>query len=159
MDWDSYFMGIAKATALKSKDQSSKVGAVIVAPDKSVVSLGFNGFIAGCDESYMTQERPMKYHQVIHAEMNALIFANTRRLTNHVAYVTHGPCDNCLKHLLQSGIRKIVYDCPGIMRDRGTEDQKKAIKSIIQATNAEVKNISGTPYLEELWSQSPSSET
>ena len=51
----------------------------------------------------------MKYHFVIHAEMNALIFAK-RDLSGSKIYTKYFPCENCLKHILQSGISEIVYE-------------------------------------------------
>ena len=59
-DWDEYFMKIAEAVAIKSKDPSSKMGCVIVDQNKRVVSLGYNGLLQGADETKMTlSERPM----------------------------------------------------------------------------------------------------
>ena len=149
LDWNNYFLGIAQAVALKSKDQSTKVGCVLVDSENRVVSQGFNGFVAGCDESEMSWERPLKYALVIHAEANALLYARTN-LKGARAYVTIAPCENCLKHLLQAGIRNIYYGDAGVIRDRGTEDQKEAILRLIRATGAKVENINGKTYCEEL---------
>lgn len=144
-----YFMGIANAIALKSKDPSSKVGAVIVDQDNRIVSTGYNGFVAGCDESKLTWERPMKYLTIIHAELNALIYAR-RDLSGCKIYVTHGPCESCLKHLLQAKVGEVYYGDASIMK-RGGIDQKEAILRLIEATGAIVQNINGTPYAEELY--------
>lgn len=150
MNWKEYFNNIAHAVALKSKDPSSKVGCVIVDQDNRIISQGFNGFVAGCDESKMSWERPMKYNLVIHAEANALLFAR-EPLKGAKAYVTHGPCDNCLKHMLQAGIREIYYKDPSIMRDRSSSDQKEAIGRLIEGTGAKVENVeTGKSYKDEL---------
>ena len=149
ISWDNYFIKIAHQVAAKSKDPSTKVGCVIVTEDNRPVSFGYNGFISGCDESKMTQERPVKYHLVIHAEMNALMFAE-RSLKNHKVYCTHGPCENCLKHLMQAGVKEIVYDNPGILKKRGTPDQKEAIKRLLSSKEFLVRNINGKNYLEEI---------
>ena len=109
MNWDEYFLGIAEAVALKSKDPSSKMGCVIVDQNKRVVSLGYNGMVQGSDESKMTlKERPMKYHFAIHSEMNAIIFAH-QDLTGCTLYNRVATCDNCLKYCLQAGIKRFVY--------------------------------------------------
>ena len=109
MNWDEYFLGIAEAVALKSKDPSSKMGCVIVDQNKRVVSLGYNGMVQGSDESKMTlEERPMKYHFAIHSEMNAIIFAH-QDLTGCTLYNRVATCDNCLKYCLQAGIKRFVY--------------------------------------------------
>lgn len=109
MNWDEYFLEIAEAVALKSKDPSSKMGCVIVDQNKRVVSLGYNGMVQGSDESKMTlKERPMKYHFAIHSEMNAIIFAH-QDLTGCTLYNRVATCDNCLKYCLQAGIKRFVY--------------------------------------------------
>lgn len=145
-----YFIKIAKDIASLSKDPSTKVGAVIVDEDHRIISTGYNGFPAGCDESQLTWERPMKYLTVIHAELNALIFAR-RELTNCRIYITHGPCESCLKHLLQSKVREIYYESAEIMKYRGTTEQKEAIVRLIKATGATVQSIDGKEYIKELY--------
>lgn len=108
-EWDEYFLKIAETVALKSKDPSSQMGCVIVDKNKRVVSVGYNGMIQGADESKMTlSERPMKYHFVIHSEMNALLYAH-KDLTGCTIYNMTATCDNCLKHCLQAGIKRFVY--------------------------------------------------
>ena len=150
MDWHEYFNNIVKEVSKKSKDTSTKVGCYIVNKNNELVSSGFNGWVSGCDEKLMTWEKPLKYEMVIHAEMNALIFAK-QSLKGCVVYCTHGPCANCLKHLLQAGIREIFYNCPGIMRDRGSDLEKEAVKRLILSTNAKVFNVNNeTLYIEEL---------
>ena len=108
-EWDEYFLGIADAVSEKSKDPSSKMGCVIVDKNKRVVSLGYNGLVQASDESKLTlSERPMKYHFVIHSEMNAIIFSH-QDLTGCTIYNRVATCENCLKHCLQAGIKRFVY--------------------------------------------------
>ena len=38
-------MGMAVLSSLRSKDPSTKVGAVIVSPENKVISIGYNGII------------------------------------------------------------------------------------------------------------------
>lgn len=139
MDWNEYFMGIAEKVALKSKDTSTKVGCVIVSEDKTPISFGFNGWVRGCDESHMTWDRPLKYHMVIHAEMNAIMFSK-QSLKGARLYCTHYPCDNCLKHILQSGIREIFYKSDEVVK-RFEPNSIKAIQRLIKATNATILKI------------------
>lgn len=150
-----YFLEIAEITTKRSKDPSSKVGAIIVNEDSQIVGTGYNGFVAKCDESLMSLDRPMKYHLTIHAEMNALLLAmsHQKNLRNSTLYCTHAPCENCLKHILQAGIRKIFYISAEITVNRGTEDQKEAILRLIKATQAEVINKDGRKYEDELFSK------
>ena len=137
--WNKYFMEIAWAVSKRSKDPSTKVGAVIVSNDHSPISFGYNGFPKGCLEEHMTYERPMKYHTIIHAEMNAILFAR-RDLKGAILYSTHYPCENCLKHALQAGIREIYYDNDDVL-ERFSEDQKEAISRLIKATDATFKRV------------------
>lgn len=150
MNWNEYFSQIAHTISLKSKDPSTKVGCVIVDKDNRIVSQGYNGFVAGCDESKMTWDRPLKYQLVIHSEVNAILHAR-QSLKDTKAYITHGPCDDCLNLMLQSGIREIYYKDPSIMRDRSKPEQREAIKRLIESTDAKVDNVdTGVTYLEEL---------
>lgn len=148
INWDQYFINIAKVVATKSKDPSTQVGCVIVTADNRPMSFGYNGFVSKCDENQMTYERPLKYCLIIHAEMNALLFAN-RSLRDCHAYITHGPCDNCLKHLIQAGIKKIVYADPGVIKLRGTPEQKEAIRRLLKSSDILCQNINGTGYVED----------
>jgi len=149
ISWNEYFINIAKEVAMKSKDPSSQVGCVIVTHDNRPISFGFNGFVSGCDEELMTFERPLKYNLIIHAEMNALIFSQ-KSLKECKAYVTHAPCDNCLKHLMQAGICEIYYNDPGILKDRGTTEQKEAIRRLLSSKKIICQNINGKDYLDEI---------
>lgn len=90
-----------------SKDPSTKVGAVIVRPDRTIASCGFNGYPRGCrDDDYVNRER--KYQRVIHAEMNAILHAR-EPLTGYALYCWPlTPCDRCIPHIIQAGIRTIV---------------------------------------------------
>ena len=149
MNWNEYFINIAREVAKKSKDPSTQVGCVITTANHHPISFGYNGFVANCDEQQMTFDRPMKYHITIHAEMNAILFAQ-RSLEGCHAYVTHGPCENCLKHLMQAGITQIIYEDPGVVKDRGSDDQKEAIKRLLSAKNIVCRNINGSEYLDDI---------
>lgn len=116
MDFDSYFIDIANVVRSKSKDPSSKIGAVIVGPDKQIVATGFNGFARGIDETNPTRwERPIKYQHVVHAEVNAVYNAARTgvSLLGCTLYL-YGfgpptvPCTECSKAVIQSGITRVV---------------------------------------------------
>lgn len=120
---DRNFLRIAYMAAINlSKDPCTRVGAVITSADSRQVSLGYNGFPAGVDESVERWQRPEKYEWVIHAEMNAVINApfDTK---NCYLYSTHQPCHRCMVHLVNTGIKRIVYyeakpdDRPDIFRE------------------------------------------
>lgn len=107
--WDQWFLGLAKYVSTRSKDPSTKVGAVIVRPDKSVCSVGFNGLPARMlDNPQWLSNREEKYSRMVHAEINALLFAR-ERVSGYTLYTTFMPCDRCLTQLVQAGITRFVY--------------------------------------------------
>lgn len=108
--WDKRFLDLAKHIAQWSKDPSSKVGAVIVRPDKSVCSVGFNGFPQSMPDTeilYTTREE--KLSRVIHSEINALLFSR-EPVKGYTMYVALMPCDRCFVTMVQAGIVRFV--CP-----------------------------------------------
>ena len=149
MNWDEYYMSIAWTVSKKSKDPSTQVGCVIVSENNEPISFGYNGFIAGCDEEFMTFEKPYKDMLTIHAEMNALIFAK-QPLKNAKVYCTHISCENCMKHLLQAGVREIIYDKGDTNGGFINTDRRKVIEKLIKSTGLIVRNINtGKTFLEE----------
>jgi dCMP deaminase len=106
ISWDECFMLMAETVALRSKDPSTKVGAVLVSEDKSRVAIGYNGFPSGMPEGKDRWENKHRY--VVHAELNAVINAKTD-LSKWTLYTTMFPCSECTKLLLQTGISRVVY--------------------------------------------------
>lgn len=107
-DWDSFYLGMAKYVSTKSKDPSTKCGAIIVRPDHTVCSLGFNGFPRDIEDDERLLQRDSKYSLMVHAEMNAIL--NTQERIAYYTLYTYPlpPCDRCAVHIIQSGIRNIV---------------------------------------------------
>lgn len=114
LSWDEYFMGLAHLSAFRSKDPSTQVGAVIVDTDNRVVSIGYNGLPRGCSDDDYPWEREgeileTKYPFVVHAELNAIL--NSKNSVKDCSiYVSLFPCNECAKAIIQSGIKKIVYE-------------------------------------------------
>ncbi|MEG2909572.1 MAG: dCMP deaminase family protein, partial [Erysipelotrichaceae bacterium] len=107
LTWDEYFMGLAHLSALRSKDPSTQVGAVIVSPQKKVVGIGYNGFPNGCSDDEFPWDREgdyeaTKYPFVVHAELNAIL-NSTKDLHGCSIYVSLFPCNECAKAIIQSG--------------------------------------------------------
>lgn len=113
LSWDSYFMGVAKMAAKRSKDPSCKVGACIC-KDNKIISTGYNGFPRGLsDKDYpwtkgSEDETKNKYFYVVHAELNAILNSNNN-VSGSTLYVTKFPCNECCKAIIQSGIKKVIY--------------------------------------------------
>ncbi len=114
LSWDEYFMGIAMFTALRSKDPSSKVGAVIVNQKNRIVGNGYNGFVAGVDETAFSWDRDgdwlnTKYPYVVHAESNAILNSTTSHMEGCRIYSTLFPCNECAKKIAQKEIKEVIY--------------------------------------------------
>ena len=113
--WDEYFMGVAKLSALRSKDPNTQVGACIVNDENRIMTVGYNGLPRGCSDDDFPWEREgnpydTKYAYVCHAELNAILSCGTADLRNNRLYVTLFPCEGCTKALIQKGIKEVIYD-------------------------------------------------
>ncbi len=104
--WSTRFMQLAQLVATWSKDPSTKVGAVVVDSKHRVVSVGFNGFPAGTDDTEGSRER--KLLRTVHAEVNAVSFA-ARSVEDCSLYSTHPPCAHCAGILIQHGIKEVYF--------------------------------------------------
>ena len=114
ISWDEYFMGIAKLSALRSKDPNTQVGACIVSPEHKILSMGYNGFPIGCsddDFSWSREGEDNKYLYTTHSELNAILNYRGGSLDGTTIYVTLFPCNEGAKAIIQSGIREVVYAC------------------------------------------------
>lgn len=112
--WDGRFLDLATFIAEWSKDPSTKVGAVLVRPDRTIASVGFNGFPRGVlDHVERYEDRSTKYEMVVHAEMNALL-SSRESLEGYTLYVAPlPPCSQCAAAIIQRGIRRVVIAMPG----------------------------------------------
>lgn len=109
--WDARFLEMAAFVSKWSKDPSTKAGAIIVRADRTVLSLGFNGFPRGMDDNPQRYEnREEKYSRIIHCEINALIHARQAVPEGCTLYTwPFASCDRCIVQMLQAGIRRFVF--------------------------------------------------
>lgn len=113
ISWDEYFMGVAVLSSYRSKDPSTKVGACIVNQNKRIIGIGYNGLPYGCNDDEYPWDREgdfleTKYPYVVHAEPNAIL-NSTSSLQGATLYVSLFPCNECMKLIIQSEIKEIVY--------------------------------------------------
>lgn len=115
LNWDEYFMLQAMMASFKSKDPATKVGCVFVDENNHQITFGYNGFVAGIDESSLPWGKDkiapleyQKYGYVVHAEANAILHS-TRGLSNSRCYVTLFPCHECAKLLASSKVKEVIY--------------------------------------------------
>jgi dCMP deaminase len=131
--WNHWFLNLAKYISTASKDPSTKTGAVIVRPDKTVASMGYNGFPRGItDTEWLLANRDEKYKRIVHCEMNAILTAK-EDLKGYTLYTWPLlSCDRCAVHVIQSGIKSVV--APSI--PKGLEDRwGKSVDLTIQLFN------------------------
>lgn len=112
ISWNQYFMAQSRLLALRSTCERLAVGATIVR-DKRIIAGGYNGSIAGgvhcIDEGcYVIDNHCVR---TIHAEMNALLQCSKFGVPTEGAeiYVTHYPCLQCCKAIIQGGIKAVYY--------------------------------------------------
>lgn len=110
LKWDFNFLKVAQLIAEWSKDPSTKCGAVIVDDQHRIVSTGYNGFAASVqDLDSRYRDRSCKLDMVIHAEENAILFADRVALQNATIYTwPFLTCSRCAAKLIQVGIRRVV---------------------------------------------------
>ena len=131
ISWEAYFMGIAHLSALRSKDPSTQVGAVIVDDERKVVSIGYNGLPKGCSDDTFPWGREggmldTKYAYVVHAELNAIL-NSPRPVKGCTVYVSLFPCNECAKAIIQSGITRIVYEDDKYADTEGVKASKRML--------------------------------
>lgn len=110
--WDQFFMAQCHLLALRSTCTRLAVGAIIVR-DNRMIAGGYNGSISGGDHCIDHGCYVVDNHCVrtIHAEMNALLQCAKYGTTtaDSTIYVTHFPCLQCAKAIIQAGVKRIIY--------------------------------------------------
>ena len=143
--WAGRMLKMAKEIASWSKDNSTKVGAVITSPTGEPISWGFNGLPMGVNDDVPERHlRPLKYKWYAHAERNAIDFAKGD-LTGSVLFVTFSPCSTCAQSIIQNKIKTVVVDSNHTvdkMPERWQEDMTVAVEMLKEAG---VKVISALP--------------
>lgn len=115
LSWDEYFMLQAMMASYKSKDPSTKVGCVFVDKENHQITMGYNGFVAGIDESQLPWGKEtsvglehQKYAYVVHSEANAILHAKGS-LEGSRCYVTLFPCNECAKLIASKKVSEVIY--------------------------------------------------
>ena len=152
LNWDEYFMAVAKLSAMRSKDPSTQVGACIVSNTNRILSIGYNGTPNGYSDDNFPWERegePLntKYLYVVHAERNAILnYRGSRKdLEGAKIYVDLFPCNECAKEIIQSGIKEVIY-----LSDKYKDtDEVKASKRLLEACNVIYRKLDNE-YMNEI---------
>jgi len=111
--WDQRFVELARYVSEWSKDPNAKVGAVVVGARGGSMSLGYNGFPMGVEDSVeRLDDADIKLELIVHAEQNALIAAGPMS-NGATIYVWGKPvCARCAGAIIQAGIKRVVALSP-----------------------------------------------
>jgi dCMP deaminase len=146
--WDETFMALAKVYAARSKDESSKIGCVIVGPYREQRAGGYNGIVRDVKDDVPERHvRPAKYLWFEHAERNAIFNAARIGISTDgcVIYVCGlPPCANCARAIVQSGIVEVIvesFDVP----ERWKEDMDVS-KLMLSEAGVVVRNLNGDSW-------------
>ena len=139
----------ARNQASRSRDPSTKCGAVIIRPDKTLAGEGYNGFPRRMeDRAEWWNNRDKKYPRVIHAEMNAL-HHTYERLDGYHLYCTGPSCSKCAPHVAARGLTAVFWpkqEEQGDFRNRWSEDLTLSLQ-IFAECGVEVFEVEGV----KLW--------
>ncbi len=107
--YDRAYLRLAQNWALLSYCERKKVGAIIV-KDGVIISDGFNGTPSGFDNFCEATNGETLWY-VLHAEANAIlkVAKSTNNCAGATLYLTHSPCKDCSKMVLQAGIVRVVF--------------------------------------------------
>ncbi len=121
--WDRRFLELAKLVSTWSKDPSTQCGTAIIRPDKTIVSVGFNGFPRGMDDNpELYLDRGAKYTRIVHSEMNAILQSKEEVKGCSLFVYPFLTCDRCAVHIIQAGILRVVAPiCPPDKAERWSE--------------------------------------
>jgi dCMP deaminase len=104
-------MKMAEAASERSHDTETKVGSVLIKEStQTLVSTGFNGFIAGALDTQLPTTRPDKYEYIIHSELNLLTNCCKNGISTNDCYIvcTMSPCKTCSRMIYNAGIRLVI---------------------------------------------------
>ena len=114
---DRRYLRMAQIWAESSYCKRLQVGALIV-KDKMIISDGYNGTPSGFD-NVCEDENNSTFPYVLHAEANAItkVAASNNNSQGATIYVTHAPCLECSKLIIQAGIKRVVYSTSYRLRE------------------------------------------
>ena len=145
--FDELFMKMVYLTALKSKDPSTKIGAVIV-KDNRIISTGYNGFPIGVNDlTERYNNRETKYKFVVHAEHNSILAAARFGISTlgSTLYTNGFPCNNCMKSIIQSGISEVViHSLWPEMKHSDWEESTIISKTMLSESNLKLRMFNQT---------------
>ena len=138
------WLQIAHDIRMRSPDAETQVGAVIVSHKQHVLSVGYNGWMAGVDDSMIPNIRPMKHTWVIHAELNAILNCEHRPV-GATLYCTHQPCLPCFFDCVAAGIAELVYVNDRVTTNTLDKDTEWELALFLSRNKIKVRGVDFTP--------------
>ena len=107
--FDERYLEMARVWSQNSYCQRRQVGALVV-KDGMIISDGYNGTPSGF-ENVCEDDNGVTKPYVLHAEANAItkLARSSNNSDGATIYITASPCIECAKHIIQSGIKRVVY--------------------------------------------------
>lgn len=108
--YDKAYLRMAQEWAKLSYCDRKKVGAIIV-KDNMIISDGYNGTPSGYKNCCENEKGDTEWY-VLHAEANAIlkVAKSTQSAQGATLYITLSPCKECSKLIIQSGIKRVIYN-------------------------------------------------
>lgn len=109
LKYDKAYLRMATEWAKLSYCERKQVGAIIV-KDNMIISDGYNGTPSGYTNCCENKSGETHWY-VLHAEANAIlkVAKSTQSSNGATLYITLSPCKDCSKLIIQSGIKRVVY--------------------------------------------------
>ena len=134
--YDKAYLRLALSWAELSHCARKKVGAIIV-KDSMIISDGYNGTPGGFDNCCENEVGETHWY-VLHAEANAIlkVARSSNNCKDATLYLTHSPCKDCSKLVLQSGIKRLVF-LEAYKDTSGIDFLKNAGLDVVQIENCQ----------------------
>ena len=132
--WDVRFCELARYISEWSKDPNAKVGAVVFSKKGGNISIGYNGFPMGVEDSAeRLTDKDIKLELVVHAEVNAILSAGARAEGSTI-YVWGKPiCARCAGPIIQADVKRVVALEPGNSPSQWDKSGQTAHKMFLEA--------------------------
>lgn len=137
--WDERFCNLAKYISDWSKDPNAKVGAVILSKAGGDISVGYNGFPMGVEDSVeRLQDKDQKLELIVHAEQNAIIAAGSRAHGACIFVWGKPVCARCAGTIIQAGIKRVVAIAPSLGGESKWDKSGQIAQQMFQEAGVQV---------------------
>lgn len=139
--WDETWMSLAETIGRRSKCSRANVGAVIVTFDNRIVATGYNGppaeypadgpCVEWCPRAMNGGSNLNPFYDdcpSVHAEMNAIAYADRQLMSHSTMYVSSATCMSCAKVIANSGVKKIVHAVHESDKHRAPDDVESFLR-------------------------------